>query len=123
MITMTKPFTAFAAALLLLAATASLPGNLRAQISHPQTMRDFLLQFKGKEVLILDKTTGSEQFVTGDPSKAYDVVLDDVQKDYIVVSRNTDSDKRTFLYPLAIIRRIIFEFDGKPYDKIVIEMY
>ncbi len=100
-----------------------LPGELLGQVRHPPTMREFLLQFKGREVLVLDKTTGVEQFVTGDPSKAYSVVLNDIQDDYLIVTRNTENDKRTFLYPLSVIRRIIFLFDGKPYDKIVIEMY
>ena len=90
---------------------------------HPSTIRDFLLQYKGKEIQIVDKTGGTEQFTSGDPSKAYTLVLNDVEGDYIVVSRNTATDKRTFIYPISIIRRIIFQFDGKPYDRILLEMY
>ena len=89
----------------------------------PSSIREFLMQFKGKEVFVMDKTTGVEQFVNGDASKAYSVVLNDVQTDYIVVTRDTETDKRTFLYPLTVIRRIIFQNNGKPYEKIVLEMY
>ncbi len=94
-----------------------------AQKKLPPTLREFLLQYKGKEILILDKTTGMEQFVGGDASKTYNLILNDVQNDYIVVSRTTETDKRTFVYPLSIVRRIIYLYDNKPYQKIVIEMY
>ncbi len=87
------------------------------------TLREFLAEYKGKEVLILDKTTGVEQFVSGDASKAYSLILNDVQGDYIVVSRTTDTDKRTFIYPISVIRRIIYMYDNVRYQKIVIEMY
>ncbi len=89
----------------------------------PPSIREFLLQYRGKEVLIMDKTMGVEQFVGGDAGKSYHLLLNDVQNDYMVVSRNTDTDKRTFLYPLSLIRRVIYLYDGKPYQKIVIEMY
>ncbi len=90
---------------------------------RPAQLREFLLQYRGKEVQIIDKTGGTEQFTAGDPSKAYTLTLNDVESDYIVVSRNTTTDKRTFVYPLTVIRRIIYQFDGKPYDKILLEMY
>jgi len=100
----------------------ALPGEAHAQ-KHPPTVREFLLQFKGKEVQILDKTGGAEQFTAGDPSKTYILILNDVQNDYIIVSRSTATDKRSFVYPIAIIRRVIFQYDGRPYDKILLEMY
>ena len=100
----------------------SLSGEALAQ-KHPPTLREFRLQYKGREVQIVDKTGWAEQFATCDPSKTYTLFLNDVQNDYIVVSRGTQTDKRTFIYPVAIIRRVIFQFDGKPYDKILIEMY
>ena len=90
---------------------------------RPPTMREFLSQYRGREVLIMDKTGGVEQFVGGEAAKAYTVVLVDVQSDYMVVSRDAENDRRSFVYPLSIIRRIIFAFDNKPYQKIVIEMY
>jgi hypothetical protein len=90
---------------------------------HPSTVREFLLPYKGQEILMMDRTGGAEQFAGGEAAKAYTLVLDDVMADYIVVSRDSETDKRTFLYPLSVIRRIIFMYDGKPYKKIVLEMY
>ena len=97
-------------------------GAAQAQ-KRPALLREFLSQYKGKEIQIIDRTGGTEQFTTGDPSKAYTLTLNDVQTDYIVVTRNTATDKRTFLYPISIIRRIIYQFDGKAYDRILLEMY
>jgi hypothetical protein len=90
---------------------------------NPASFREFLLQYKGKEVLIIDRTGGQEQFTSGESSKAYLLVLRDVQNDYFVVTRNVENDKRTFAYPMTVIRRIIFQYDNKPYQQIVIEMY
>jgi len=94
----------------------------RAQ-KRPPSLREFLLQYKGKEIQISDKTGGAEQFTSGDPAKAYTLILNDVENDYIVVSRSTATDKRTFVYPMSVIRRVIYMFDGKPFDKILLEMY
>jgi len=99
------------------------PGSECAAQKRPAVLREFLLQYRGKEVQIIDKTGGTEQFTSGDPTKAYTLTLNDVESDYIVVSRNTSSDKRTFIYPLTVIRRIIYQYDGKPYDKVLLEMY
>jgi hypothetical protein len=99
-----------------------LPDAAQAQ-KKPATIKDFLLQYKGKEIQIMDRTGGTEQYVSGDPSKTYVLMLDDVQNDYIVVSRITAGDKRSFLYPISVIRRIIFAYDGKPYQMILLEMY
>ncbi len=112
-----SPLHALAVLLLLLCT-----GDGLAQ-HRPPTIGEFLKQFKGREVFVMDKTTGLEQFTSGDANKTYCVVLDDVLTDHIIVRRNTDTDRRTFLYPLSVIRRIIFENNGKPYEKIVIEMY
>jgi|GEM_PF-1993104 len=90
---------------------------------RPAQLREFLLQYRGKDIQIIDKTGGTEQFTAGDPAKAYTLTLNDVESDYIVVSRNTATDKRTFIYPLTVIRRIIYQFDNKPYEKILLEMY
>lgn len=89
----------------------------------PPSLREFLLQYKGRDVLMMDKTGGVEQFTGGEAAKAYTVRLDDVLNDYIVVTRDSDTDKRSFVYPISIVRRVIFLYDGKPYQKIVIEMY
>lgn len=90
---------------------------------RPATLKDFLLQYKGKEVQIMDRTGGTEQFVAGDPTKTYVLTLVEVQEDYIVVSRNTSTDKRVFVYPISVIRRIIFAYDWKPYQMILLELY
>jgi len=107
----------------LLALVVSAPGSLCLAQHRPAQLRDFLLQYRGREVQIIDKTGGTEQFATGDPAKAYTLTLNEVEGDYIVVSRNTATDKRTFIYPLSVIRRVIYQYDGKPYDKILLEMY
>ena len=107
---------------LLLCALAAVPDMAAAQ-KRPPSLKDFLSQYRGREIQIMDKTGGTEQFVTGDPTKTYVVVLVDVQNDYIVVARNTNSDKRSFVYPISVIRRIIYAFDGKPYQMILLEMY
>ena len=113
----------FQASLLAFVLVALIPTGEAAAQKRPPSIREFLLQYRGKEVQIVDKTGGAEQFIAGDPSKSYTLTLNDVLNDYIVVSRATQTDKRTFVYPIAIIRRIIFQFDGKPYDKILLEMY
>jgi hypothetical protein len=99
------------------------PGGGAYAQKHPDTLREFLLQYKGKEVQILDRTGGTEQFVTGDPTKTYTLVLVDVLEDYIIVSRDTSTDKRSFVYPTSVIRRIIYQFAGRPYEKILLELY
>jgi hypothetical protein len=110
-------------AMLLLLILALVPPTALSQRRNPPSLKEFLSTYKGKEILILDKTTGVEQFVGGDASKAYNLTLSDVQNDYIVVSRTTETDKRTFVYPMSVVRRIIYLYDNKPYQKIVIEMY
>lgn len=90
---------------------------------RPGSIREFLLQYKGKEIQILDKTGGVEQFASTESNKAYTLVLNDVLSDHIIVTRATESDKRTFLYPISVIRRIIFMYDDRPYQKILLEMY
>lgn len=100
-----------------------IPGSECAGQKRPAQLRDFLLQFKGTEVQIMDNTGGTEQFSSGDPSRTYTLTLNEIESDYIVVSRNTATDKRTFIYPLTVIRRIIYMYDGKPYDRILLEMY
>jgi hypothetical protein len=89
----------------------------------PPSLREFLLQYRGREVLMMDKTGGVEQFAGGEAAKAYTVRLDDVLNDYIVVTRDSDTDKRSFVYPISVVRRVIYLYDGKPYQKIVLEMY
>jgi hypothetical protein len=104
-----------------LALGAAAPGN--SQQKTPPTVREILLSQKGREVIIMDRTGGQEQFVGSDASRSYIVTLQDVAQDYMVVSRNVDSDKRSFVYPLSVIRRIVTMYENRPYDRILIEMY
>ena len=97
-------------------------GDAMAQ-RKPPSLREFLLQYKGRDILMMDKTGGVEQFAGGEAAKAYTIRLDDVLYDYIVVTRDSDTDKRSFVYPISVVRRVIFLYDGKPYQKIVLEMY
>ena len=119
-----KSFVRLPLTLLLLAGLGIwiLPHSAYAQ-RKPSTLREFLLQFKGKEIQIMDRTGGAEQFVSGDPTKTYVLTLVDVQSDYIIVARNTATDKRSFIYPISVIRRIIYAYDGKPYQMILLELY
>lgn len=89
----------------------------------PPSLREFLLQYRGRDILMMDKTGGVEQFSGGEAAKAYTVRLDDVLTDYFVVTRDSDTDKRSFVYPISVVRRVIYLYDGKPYQKIVLEMY
>ncbi len=109
--------TVFAALLL------GLASEMMAQQRRPSALREFLTLYRGKEILMMDKTGGVEQFAGGEAAKAYTVRLDDVLNDYLIVSRETENDKRSFVYPLSVIRRVIFLYDGKPYQKIVVETY
>jgi len=90
---------------------------------RPATLQEFLAQYTGKEVLLLDTSSGEEQFTDGDSTSRYVVVLDEVHDGYLVVRRNSETDRRTFQYPLADIRRITYLFDGRPYPRIVIETF
>ena len=109
--------------IVLLAALVSLLGETLFAQETPSNLQSFLLRHVGEEVLMMDRTGGVEQFVGGEASKAYTVVLDAVKDDFIVVRRTTQTDKRSFIYPMSVIRRIIFAYDRKPYKKIVLEMY
>jgi hypothetical protein len=100
-----------------------LVGSEAAAQKRPPSLREFLLQYKGRDVLMMDKTGGVEQFTGGEAAKAYTVRMDDVLQDYFVVTRDSDTDKRSFVYPMSVLRRVIYLYDGKPYQKIVLEMY
>jgi hypothetical protein len=82
-----------------------------------------LSAYVGQEVLVIDTTSGAEQFQDPDATLLYRVTLTDVQSDYFVVTRNVEGDKRSFVYPLAMVRRIITRRDGKPLHPIVLELY
>jgi hypothetical protein len=85
--------------------------------------RAILLPYVGQEVLVIDTTSGTSQFQHSDALLLYRLTLNAVQRDYIVVSRNVEGDKRAFAYPLALIRRVTTASGGRPLKPIVIEMY
>ena len=93
--------------------------------AHAQTsaQRAALLPFVGQEVLVVDTTSGTAQYQHDDALLAYRVKLDAVRQDYIIVSRNVEGDKRAFVYPLSLIRRIRTDADGHPLRPIVIDLY
>jgi hypothetical protein len=93
--------------------------------AHAQAsaQRAALLPFVGQEVLVVDTTSGDTQFQHTDALLVYRLKLDAVRQDFIIVSRNVEGDKRAFVYPLSVIRRIRTDADGHPLRPIVIELY
>jgi hypothetical protein len=107
---------------LLLIALLVFHGEGRAQES-PSRHRATLLRYVGQEVLVVDTTGGIPQFQSTDALQLFRLTLDAVRRDYIMVSRNTEGDKRTFIYPLVRIRRVTTASAGVPLRPILIEMY
>jgi hypothetical protein len=107
--------------LFLFAAGLSLPAGL-AQ-NRPPEFRDFLSQYTGKEILLINISSDSLQFFDADSTQRFVVVLDQVGNDVLIVHRSTGTDKRSFAYPIADIRRITYLFGGRSYRRIVVEMY
>jgi hypothetical protein len=87
----------------------------------PATCHDFLSQYRGREILLLDKTSDTIQFDDPDSTNRYVVVLDAVDDDTFVVHRGSPGNSYT--YSLAAIRRITFLFNGRPYRRILVESY
>ena len=85
--------------------------------------RAILLPYVGQEVLVVDTTSGTSQFQHADALLLYRLKLNAVQRDYIIVSRDVEGDKRAFVYPLSVIRRVTTASGGLPLRPIVIEMY
>jgi SpoU rRNA methylase family enzyme len=91
--------------------------------SGPASFREFLAQYTGKEILLIDKIAENIEFFDKDSTTKYIFVLDEVVDDMIVIHRSTASDKRSMVFPIEDIRRITFLFGGRPYQRIVIETY
>jgi len=106
----------------LLVALLVFHGEARAQES-PSRHRATLLPYVGQEVLVVDTTGGTPQFQSSDALQLFRLTLDAVRRDYIMVSRNTEGDKRSFIYPLARIRRVTTASGGVPLRPILIEIY
>lgn len=107
--------------LVLLASAGFAPGASAQGV--PSRYRAALLPFVGQEVLVVDTTSGTTQFHHDDALLVYRLTLNAVQKDYIIVSRNVEGDKRAFVYPLSVIRRVTTARGGVPLRPIVIELY
>ena len=116
-----RPLRVAAAACFLLLAGSAM-GTAFAQ-NRPALFREFLSQYAGKEILLLNISSDSLQFVDADSSRQFVAILDSVGDDVMIVHRATDSDKRSFAYPLSDIRRITYLFGGRPYKRIVVEMF
>lgn len=85
--------------------------------------RKALLEFVGQEVLVVDSTSGERQFLHQDARLLYRVTLVAVMQDHLVVAREIEGDKRAFVYPLSVIRRLVTKSDNRPLRPIVIEMF
>jgi hypothetical protein len=64
------------------------------RLEKPSPMREFLLQYRGWEIQIMDRTGGTEQFVAGDPTQTCTFLLLDVKNDHSIVARSTSNDRR-----------------------------
>jgi hypothetical protein len=90
---------------------------------RPPEFRDFLSQYTGREILLINISSDSLQFFDADSTQRFVVVLDEVGNDVLIVHRTTGSDKRSFAYPIADIRRVTYLFGGRAYRRIVVEMF
>ncbi len=110
-----------ALAFFLLAVGVAPPAGLSQ--NRPALFRDFLSQYTGKEILLITMSSDSLQFDDADSTQKFVVVLDEVGDDVLIVHRTTDSDRRSFAYPVADIRRVTYLFGRRPYRRIVVEMF
>ncbi|HEX7572827.1 MAG TPA: hypothetical protein VF514_07015 [Bacteroidota bacterium] len=90
---------------------------------RPEEFREFLSKYAGREILLITMSSDSLQFADADSTQKFVVVLDEVGSDVLLVHRTTDRDKRSFSYPIARIRRITYLFGGRPYKRIVVELF
>ena len=98
---------------LILLAVLLLPTGVAGQ-ERRSNERQTLIPYVGQEVLVVDTTLGERQFVNDDASLTYRVTLVAVMDDHLVVKRDVEGDKRSFVYPLAVIRRVLTAAEGKP---------
>ncbi len=112
-------FIAFVS-ILLFCPEAGPPASGQDRLSQQRTT---LLRYVGQDILLVDTTSGGSQFQHSDALLTFRLRLDAVQRDYMIVSRNVEGDKRDFVYPLGVIRRIRTVSDGVPLRPIVVELY
>lgn len=108
-------------AVFLFAACFSPPAGLAQD--RPSEFREFLSKYTGKEILLVNMSSDSLQFNDADTTQRFVVVLDEVGTDVLIVHRTSDTDKRSFTYPIADIRRITYLFGKLPYKRIVVETF
>jgi hypothetical protein len=106
----------------LLLATGFLRPNARAQ-NHPHQFREFLSQYTGREILLINMSSDSLQFFDADSTQRFVVVLDEVGSDVLILHRANGADTRSFAYPIADIRRVTYLFGGRRYRRIVVETF
>ena len=87
----------------------------------PPTFSEFLQQFVGQELLVVDRSVDMGQTEAPDSLDRYLALLESVNERGIVIRRNLQDDKRTLMYTFADIRRVTYLFAGKRYPRIVIE--
>lgn len=107
--------------LILLAAGPLRPAAVAQK--KPADFRSFLSQYTGREILLITISSDSLQFVDADSTQRFVVVLDEIGNDVLLVHRATGTDRRSFAYPISEIRRITYLFGGRPYKRIVVEMF
>ena len=90
---------------------------------NPAEFRSFLSQYTGREILLITMSSDSLQFADADSTQRFVVVLDEIGNDVLLVHRATGTDRRSFAYPISEIRRITYLFGGRPYRRIVVEMF
>ena len=122
MLHLERPVIRRNAAVLFLLAAGLLRSGVHAQTRPPQ-FRDFLSQYTGKEILLINISSDSLQFFDADSTKRFVVVLDEVGSDVLILHRATGADTRSFAYPIADIRRVTYLFGGRPYRRIVVETF
>ncbi|HTR99861.1 MAG TPA: hypothetical protein VML00_08925 [Bacteroidota bacterium] len=89
----------------------------------PGTFREFLAQQSGKEILLVTMLSDSLQYDDADSTERYVVVLDGVSGDFFTVHRTAQGDHRSFVFPIADIRRITYLWGGRPYRRVLVETF
>lgn len=117
-----RPLVRRNTAIVLLLAAGLLRSGVYAQ-QRPPAFREFLSQYTGKEILLINMSSDSLQFFDADSTKRFVVVLDEVGSDVLILHRATGADTRSFAYPIADIRRVTYLFGGRRYRRIVVETY
>ena len=100
-------------------------GGERSAVAQklPGTFREFLAQQSGKEILLVTMLGDSLQYDGADSTERYVVVLDGVTGDFFTVHRTTQGDRRSFVFPIADIRRITYLWGGRPYRRVLVETF